>query len=257
MNEYLFRANMRKKAKMRFSDLLNRLDSVIAVHYSCESFADRPDGASPRVTSIAIRNLGNGQTTSFSIHQFAEIRHLSMASIDNQYDILEKAMLETFYKYVGQHEHVQWVHWKMRDMCYGFPALAHRCKVLGGSPGDIHDSQLLDLSTLLYELFGDNYAAHPRLYTLVAKNKITDKDMLSGKDESEAFKAKEYVKLHNSTLRKVCVLETIVNLLARGMLKTDARWYEKYGGVIGIIREHWMLVVSMLGNIASILSLFF
>jgi len=37
------------------------------IHYSCESFYDRPNGASPRITSIAVRKLDSGQTLSFSI----------------------------------------------------------------------------------------------------------------------------------------------------------------------------------------------
>ena len=32
------------------------------IHYSCESFYDRPNGASPRITSIAVRKLDSAQT---------------------------------------------------------------------------------------------------------------------------------------------------------------------------------------------------
>ncbi len=60
-----------------------KLDSVFAdaantwvIHYSCESFYDRPNGASPRITSIAVRRLDSGQTLSFSIHQVAEERSI-------------------------------------------------------------------------------------------------------------------------------------------------------------------------------------
>ena len=42
------------------------------IHYSCESFYDRPEGQSPRITSIAVRRLDTGQTLSFSIYQVAE-----------------------------------------------------------------------------------------------------------------------------------------------------------------------------------------
>ncbi len=41
-----------------FADTAN----VQAIHYSCESFYDRPEGQSPRITSIAIRLLDSGQT---------------------------------------------------------------------------------------------------------------------------------------------------------------------------------------------------
>jgi hypothetical protein len=34
------------------------------IHYSCESFYERPEGRSPRITSIATRKLDSGQTIS-------------------------------------------------------------------------------------------------------------------------------------------------------------------------------------------------
>lgn len=53
--------------------ILDRLfadaENLWIIHYSCESFYDRPEGRSPRITSIALRKLSSAQTTSFSIHQ--------------------------------------------------------------------------------------------------------------------------------------------------------------------------------------------
>jgi hypothetical protein len=74
-----------------------KLDSVFAdaantwvIHYSCESFYDRPNGASPRITSIAVRRLDSGQTLSFSIHQVAEERGIPFDQIEAHYDDLER-----------------------------------------------------------------------------------------------------------------------------------------------------------------------
>ena len=48
---------------------------------------------SPRITSIAVRNLESGQTDSFSIHQIAEEKKLPFVEISNHYDAeLEYAM---------------------------------------------------------------------------------------------------------------------------------------------------------------------
>ena len=55
-----------------FEDAAN----VWVVHYSCESFYDRVEGRSPRITSIALRKLNSAQTVSFSIHQVAERRRV-------------------------------------------------------------------------------------------------------------------------------------------------------------------------------------
>jgi hypothetical protein len=55
-----------------FADAAN----VWIIHSSCESFYDRPEGRSPRITSIALRKLDSAQTVSFSIHQVAERGHI-------------------------------------------------------------------------------------------------------------------------------------------------------------------------------------
>jgi hypothetical protein len=63
------------------------------IHYSCESFYDRPEGRSPRITSIAVRKLDTAQTLSFSIHRLAERRKIPFSDIEGHYDNLERAML--------------------------------------------------------------------------------------------------------------------------------------------------------------------
>jgi hypothetical protein len=72
------------------------------IHYSCESFYDRPSGASPRITSIAVRRLGSGQTTSFSIHQVAERHGHDLEKIDPSYDTFERQMLEEYFSFVDR-----------------------------------------------------------------------------------------------------------------------------------------------------------
>ena len=60
-----------REGKKQLVKIINNPNDVVVIHYSCESFYDRPDGTSPRITSIAVRNLATGQTESFSIHQIA------------------------------------------------------------------------------------------------------------------------------------------------------------------------------------------
>lgn len=240
---------------------MDNAENVVVIHYSCESFYDRPNGASPRITSVAVRNLGTGQTTSFSIHQMAERdKKLNPADIEANYDDLEKKMLKDFYEYVETHQGHTWLHWNMRDINYGFPALAHRYKVLGGKPFDIHESRLCDLARLLVSLYGVGYAAHPRLATVVAKNRISDLGFLTGEEEAKAFEDRDYVRLHQSTLRKVDILANIAIRAADRTLKTDARFREIYGGYLAafseLMREHWAFsLLGVVGAIASIVAL--
>lgn len=251
-----------REAKRKLSNLMAKADKVIVIHYSCESFYDRPDGSLPRITSIAVRNLETGQTPSFSIHQRAEIKRYSASDLEQHYDQLEKIMLDEFYNYVERHSSHIWLHWNMRDINYGFPAIAHRHKVLGGEPKSIHESQLVDLSRLLLAIYGDHYIPHPRLPSLVELNKISQKDFLKGDKEAEAFDNKEYLKLHQSTLRKVDVLATIVERADEGSLKTESNWKHIYGNYLvaffELIKEHPIIsgIITLVGLLGAIYSFF-
>ena len=75
-------------------------ENTVVVHYSCESFFDRTDPHSPRITSIAVRNLDSGQTRSFPIHLVAERRGL-LGNIEQHYDELEIFMPPTELNFIG------------------------------------------------------------------------------------------------------------------------------------------------------------
>ena len=97
----------------------------------------------------------------------------------------------------------------MRDINYGFPAIAHRFRVLKGEPVEIPESQLIDMARLLIDMYGVQYIGHPRLQKIMLKNHISDINFLTGAEEAEAFEKKEFVKLHQSTLRKVDVMANL------------------------------------------------
>lgn len=239
---------------------MDRAQHVIVIHYSCESFYDRPDGTSPRITSIAVRNLSTGQSQSFSVHQTAEREGVPIDAIPNHYDELEKQMLAEFYEYVARHNGYAWLHWNMRNIDYGFQALAHRYRVLGGRPEDIEEGSLINLADILVNVYGSDYVDHPRLPTLTKMNNITDTDFLAGAAEATAFENQEYVKLHRSTLRKVEVLAEIAQRAEEGRLRTKATWKEMYGWHPQAFAEwlgsHWFFpVFGFLASLASIIGL--
>ena len=251
-----------REAKGQLTEINKKRDNVVIIHYSCESFYDCTDGKSPRITSIAVRNLVTGQTESFSIHQIAERdKKLTIKDINDHYDELEEQMLKEFYDYVEKHENYTWVHWNMRNITYGFAALEHRCKVLGGTPTEIHESCRYDLSLMLNQLYGDNYIDHPRLGNLVERNSHTHPHFLKGAEEAEAFKNSDYVKLHQSTLCKVDIISNIVDRVISSTLKTDAKVTGIYGNYFAFaiekMKESWFFILfGIAGTIASIISLF-
>ncbi|SEN21641.1 hypothetical protein SAMN04488003_11161 [Loktanella fryxellensis] len=216
--------------------LLHRLfgdaANVWVIHYSCESFYERKDGRSPRITSIAIRKLDAGQTVSFSIHQVAELGGIDLTGITAQYDALERKMLDAYFAHIGSHRGMKYLHWNMRDINYGFAAIEHRYRVLGGQPYVISDDNKFDLARLLIDIYGVGYTGHPRLTTILEKNRVDPRDFLNGASEAEAFEQQNYVGLHQSTLRKVDVLANIAGRAYDRSLKTNTSWWEMHGGTL-------------------------
>jgi hypothetical protein len=242
-----------KRARQQLDEAFEQPEHTVVIHYSCESFYERDNPRSPRVTSIAVRNLDSGQTKSFSIHLVAERRNL-LDSIEQHYDQLEKEMFEGFFQAVRERKHCRWLHWNMRDANYGFEALENRFRALGGEPiATVPEPKRVDLSRILVSLFGVGYISHPRLEKLMAKNNITAKDFLTGKEEAAAFENMEFVRLHQSTLRKVDVLANFAGRAHANNLKTLSSWWERNGRSIKAggewVREHWLLgsVTVLLG----------
>lgn len=216
----------RKTLDKLFADPVN----VWVIHYSCESFYDRPNGFSPRITSIATRKLHSGQTVSFSIHQVAERRRVPPGQIAEDYDVLERQMLDEFFQHISGYRTVTFLHWNMRDINYGFAAIEHRYRVLGGDPYVVDDGYKIDLARLFIDIYGVGYTGHPRLETLLQQNHIAALDMLNGAGEAEAFDAGRYVDLHRSTLRKVDVIANLASRAHDRALKTKTTWWQMRGG---------------------------
>lgn len=221
-----------KDAINKVTELMNDAKNVLIIHYSCESFYDRPDGSSPKITSIAVRKLNDGQTRCFSIHKEAELQHLSFDKLEEKYTILEKQMLEKFYTYVNENKDKTFVHWNMRDENYGFGAIELRFQILGGTPIVISDEKKVDLARLLVDIYGVGYIGHPRLQKLIELNHITDIDFLAGKKEADAFNDKNYIALHRSTSRKVDVFANILQRIQNKELKTNTSYWEQHGGIL-------------------------
>jgi len=264
MGEQLTKFKRRRIARKSFEDLDKRRDMYIVLHYSCESFYDIKDGRTPRVTSIAARNFTTGQTASFSIHKSAEQLGVPATDISQRYDELERHMLDEYFDFLKSRHGYSFIHWNMRDINYGFQAIEHRYKVLGGIPFTIDDSRKFDLARELINQFGPGYAPHGdsgRLHSLMALNHITTRDVLTGQQEADSFETGEYVKLHQSTLRKVDVMSNVLERTLDGSIKTQSNWREKTGYhpavLIEIVREHWIwsLVVGAVAIVGLVAAL--
>ncbi|MNJ23781.1 hypothetical protein D3C77_181760 [compost metagenome] len=257
MGSEIARVKQRSASRKLVEDLYEESQRVYVVHYSCESFYENSTGGSTRVTSIAIRNLQSAQTKSWSIHKAAELQEC-LGEINENFPALEKAMLEGYFDFLRQNSGCRFLHWNMRDENYGFFALEHRYRTLGGTPFELQDDRKVDLARILVSIYGRQYASHTsesgrkgRIFSIVELNQIADKDGLTGAQEAEAFVKGEYLKLHQSTLRKLDMFCNIFERMHAKNLKTSGSWRDVNGihavYLLEQIKTHWiftLIVVS-------------
>lgn len=231
-------------------EILKDKNKVLIIHYSCESFITI-HGRTPRVTSICMRYHGTAQTKSFSIHLQAQFEKKDFNNLtDSDYDYLERKMLDEFYDFAKNHKDFKWIHWNMRDSNYGFDAIANRYRILGGSAFEIAEDRRYDFPRVLGKIYTYGYEKNRpdgRLLNLANRNNITTIDALKGVDESAAYDNKEYLKLHKSTLRKVDIIDSIIDRTYKNELKVCAKKKQIYGltipGMIEIVKSNWLLIL--------------
>ena len=240
----LLRVRRRSQSKKDVNKAYENALRNYIVHYSCESFYDNTSGQSRRVTSIAVRNLDSAQTQSWSLHSSAELLGLQN-QIQANLDVIEKHLLSEYFTFLQNHADSTFIHWNMRDKSYGFPALEHRFKVLGGQPFILQDDRKLDLARVLINLYGPGYSPHTcpitgkrgRIMSLMEMNRITSRDSLQGKEEADAFENGDFLKLDRSTLAKVDIFHNFFDRLHANKLKTNATFSDKYGFKLAAIPE--------------------
>ena len=169
-----------RATKSRLSDLVRRGSGVFVLHYACQSFYQPQSYGSPRIASIAIRNLANGNTISFSIHQEMELSRLTVPAATVRIDQLERSMLEKYFRFLSEHKNMEFAHWNMRDFKYGFYAIEHRYSVLGGTPFSLPESCRHDMAMLICDIYGSNYLPRPHLEFIARKNRMSLAGFIKG-----------------------------------------------------------------------------
>ena len=260
-----------RNAVAKLKGILDNRASYLIIHYSCESFRERNQAKSPRITSIAIRSLESGQIESFSIHKIAEKKGVPLEQISDHYNELEYDMLCEYMTFLEKRDDKTFIHWNMRDINYGFHAIEHRFEVLcnemrrrcsdGVQPVELYkvaDDHKIDLFALLIQKYGQTYIDDPRMPSLINLNGITPVTFLTGAEEAAAFENRDFIRLHQSTLGKVATFEKIIELASRNKLKTNTKWYEQCGctpqEIFDFAKTNWiaaaiLTVLSMIGGI--------
>lgn len=252
----------RRRGQSKIKDLKKTNNKTLVIHYSCESFFNT-HGRTPRVTSIAIKNRGNGTSIIFSIHLSAQLLKKNLTNItDADLDLIEKSMLKDFFDFVKHHSTYKWVHWNMRNASYGFEAIANRYRILGGTPKPIDDEFKFDLPEILGNIYTYKFEKHKepnkgQLLNLSIRNGVTTRDALTGENEATAFDQKDFLKLHMSTMRKVEMVDRLLSLEEQNMLKVDVSIIKSCGltpsGIIEIVRNNlalftlWSILLAIVG----------
>lgn len=213
--------------KTFFQDVKEHPDWFYIIHYSSQSLYDPEQGAhSPRVTAVVVRHYATGQTVSFATHTIAEQLGVAPADVEARYDDIEREILTQFFDFARDRREKYWIHWNMRSVVFGFEHLEHRYRVLTGKePPSISVEVRLNLNDVLKRRYGPDYAPDPRMTSLMEMNGARLQGFLSGAEEAEAFKAKDFIRMNMSTIAKVGFFSFVISSAQKGKLKTAGKGF--------------------------------
>jgi hypothetical protein len=220
-------------ARAFFGQLKKRPENFYIIHYSCQSLYDDNEGLSPRITSIAVVHYSTEQTVSFSTHAIAEELGVGRDDVRARFDDIERRLLSGFFEFVRDRRDKYWVHWNMRNLTYGFEHIEHRFRTLGGeNPPTIPVERRLNLSDMLSDRFGDDYAKHPKMKNLMEQNGGIHRDFLGGAEEIEAFNQGQFIRMHASVLCKVGFFHKVMKKVLTAKLRTGSKgflvWLDRF-----------------------------
>ena len=205
-----------------FKSVVKEPEQFYIIHYSSQSLYDADSaGHSPRITSIAVMHFATRQTTSFSAHAVADLLKIGKDEIESRYNEIEKEMLSGFFDFMKGRFDKYWIHWRMQNLTYGFEHLEHRSRFLGNpDPPRVPFENRLDLSAILRAKYGRDYVPDPKMMNLALQNGPLPQGFLTGEQEAAAFKNKDFIRMHASTLAKVDFFRHIILLAQQGRLRT-------------------------------------
>ncbi|WBY08710.1 hypothetical protein PIB19_04505 [Sphingomonas sp. 7/4-4] len=208
-----------------FEEIDRHPDRFFIIHYSSQSLFDAEAGAlSPRITSVVVRHYKTGQTVSFATHTSAESLGIGPDQVEAQYDEIEKDLLVKFYNFARDRREKYWIHWNMRNVVFGFEHLEHRYrKLTGQEPPSIPVEVRYNLNDALKARYGEDYVPDPRMLSLMNLNGGKIQGFLTGAEEAEAFKVKDFIRMNTSTIAKVGFFSYVISSSIKGKLKTSGK----------------------------------
>lgn len=251
-----------KAAKETLKKYMTNKKDYAFIHYACQSFYEAQQDISPRIAAICVMYANSKQVHLFSLASLAERKNVDLTCCDEkELDVLEKELIQDFYTFMKGQKNIRfWLHWNMRDQNYGFEAIAQRyCRLAQRkkAPIQMDNDKLINMSSLLHQRYGENFADHPRLISLLNVNNIHPKNLLDGAQEAEAFKGKAYLVIDRSVQAKVQSFAEVMDragnqeLITKGKILRDI-----YGvspaGIFTYLRENIVFgaIATLIGGVA-------
>lgn len=253
----------RKYGKNRLKEVLSDPSKVLIIHYSHAQYPDEDNdnSISPLITAIVIRSLDDQINAHFSIHYEADKAGIIKEEISNNLRELELQVLKSFNRFVIRHTDYFWVHWDMKNIHFGFPAIKHRFeKLFQGTKEQLHEiptHKNLNLYSILEFMYGAEFAEFPdslaSIIKINSKSKLLPVDYISVEREGEEFEKQNY----NSILVSLdCKVSRIRGFLQKFNSNTKVLVYKR--NTISILFDlvnHPVFLI--IGWIATVLGMIF
>jgi hypothetical protein len=202
-------------------------EALYTVHCSIERLDDCPE-RTPRASAVAVRHLASGQECIFSFVHEAELERKKLRQLLGQLDRLESRMLNRFFAFLANRPIARWLHWNMRSVRFGFPALAQRYLVHHGrAPTDMPPHRLFDFAGHLKWRFGRDFVGHPNLERLISMNGLLRDTYLDQVQSAAAWKANDFGAILRSLSYKVEAIGELYRRFREGRLVTAV-------GIVGV-----------------------
>jgi hypothetical protein len=104
------------------------------------------------------------------------------------------------------------------------------------------------------EKYGHDYVPNPRMVNLAHQNGPLPQGFLEGMQEAEAFKNKDFIRMHASTLAKVDFFRHVIILAQKGKLRTASRsWGVRVDRLLeGRTAKMLALIAGIVGALVAI-----
>ncbi len=240
-----------KEARAFIDNYMKHKRDFVIIHYACQGFYDAPNESYPHIAAICVLFPQTGHKELFSLVSLAELQNIDLHTADQAIlDQLEAEMLKSFYEFAKkQKQELKWLHWNMKDHFYGFAAIAQRyCKLNKKKkvPFEFVNDKQQNIALLLKQRYGENYAPHPHQQHIFRLNQMNPKNYLTGAEEAEAYKKREFLAIERSLEDKVAAFAEILDKMGNNELKTNSRLLrDVYGlslaGLYTYAKEHIIL----------------